>query len=92
LNNEISLKISSETIVGLLKDTNPEAYTFLYFLSLLPQGATGAELQRMWGLTHDKCCEVLSQFGVLEADEGGRHRVTPFMMNYAEQTIDKDSQ
>jgi hypothetical protein len=37
--NEISLRISTETIINFLQDTNVAAYTFLYFLSMLPQGA-----------------------------------------------------
>ena len=36
--NEISLRISSEASIALLKDSSPESFTFFYFLGLLPGG------------------------------------------------------
>lgn len=45
----------------------------------------------MWGPSYEKCCELLSSFGLLEARDVGRIRLTAYLMNYAEQTIDKES-
>jgi hypothetical protein len=44
----------------------------------------------MWGSTHEECTEILKQFGMLETSVK-RILVTPYMLNYAEMTIDKES-
>jgi len=37
--NEVSLTMSTEALIKLLRDHHPEALTFLYFLAMLPAGA-----------------------------------------------------
>jgi len=37
--NEVSLTMSSEALIKLLRDHHPEALTFLFFLAMLPAGA-----------------------------------------------------
>jgi hypothetical protein len=88
--NEISLRISSEAIINLLSEINPDALTFFYFLSMLPIGSLPAHLKQMWGDSHGKCTEILKSFGMLEPSTD-RIILTPFMMNYADQTIDRAS-
>jgi hypothetical protein len=39
--NEVSLRISTEASITLLKDISPEAYNFFYFMGLLPAGLNG---------------------------------------------------
>lgn len=88
--NEISLRISSEAIINLLSEINPDALTFFYFLSMLPTGSLPAHLNQMWGVGYGKCTEILKSFGMLEPSTD-RIILTPFMMNYADQTIDRAS-
>jgi hypothetical protein len=57
---------------------------------MLPSGALPNQLLEMWGPSHEKCSEILGTFGLLEFGVE-RRRLTPFMMNYAEETIDKES-
>jgi hypothetical protein len=89
-NNEISLRISSETIINFLQDAHPDAYTFFYFLSMMPAGALPNQLLQMWGKTHEKCSEILASFGLLDCSDQ-RRKLTAYMLNFAEQTIDKES-
>lgn len=52
--NEISLCKSSEALILLLKDSYPEACSFLYFLAMLPTGALPNQLTFMWGSQYEK--------------------------------------
>jgi|Laugresu1bdmlbsd_1035121.scaffolds.fasta_scaffold55387_1 hypothetical protein len=40
-NNEISLRLATEASITILKDISTEAYSFFYFLGLLPAGISG---------------------------------------------------
>jgi len=44
----------------------------------------------MWGSSHEKQTEILSSYGLLEIGVE-RKVLTPFIINYAEETIDKES-
>ncbi len=88
--NEVSLTMSSEALIKLLRDHHPEALTFLYFLGMLPAGASADQLLMMWGSTHERQTEILSSYGLLE-NGVARKVLTPFIINYAEETIDAES-
>lgn len=82
--------MSSEALLKLLRDHHPEALTFLYFLGMLPAGALADQLLIMWGSTHERQAEILSSYGLLEIGIE-RKSLTPFIINYAEETIDNES-
>jgi hypothetical protein len=86
--NEISLRISSEAIINLISEINPDALTFFYFLSMLLIGSLPAHLKQMWGDSYVKCSEILKSFGMLEPSTD-RIILTLFifMMRYADQII-----
>ena len=44
----------------------------------------------MWGKSHEKCSEILSSFGLLDFIDQ-RRKLTAYMLNFAEQTIDRES-
>lgn len=45
----------------------------------------------MWGSTHQECTQNLQHFGMLEHYDNRRVKATPFMQNYAEKTIEKET-
>ena len=89
-NNELSLRISLEISIISVKESSPDAYTLYFFLGLLPGGVTEVQLERLWGKTCQNCYKTLSQFGFFEQ---GVEKIVlkPFMINFAEEAIDRVS-
>lgn len=81
--NEISLKISSETVLDFVTENHPEAHKFFYFLSMFPCGAKQTMLASMWGPSADKCTEILQKYSIVEIDKDARRRLTPYFMTLA---------
>ena len=64
--NENSLRISHEFTLLQLQLNDKDAYTFYFFMGLLPGGLTKEQCQIMWGDSWQKCLETLDKIGFIE--------------------------
>ena len=84
----MSLKISTEMSINLLKDSSPNDMQLLYFLGCLPGGVLETQIKSMWVLPNiRKSLENLEALSFLETGLE-KYVLTPFMISYVEDTID----
>ena len=90
--NATSLKISHEIALLSLQETNPDAYKFFFFLAMLPDGATKAQLDSMWKGEWQASLDTLEKAGFMEQrSSNGRMVLKPFMITFAQTCLDKKS-
>ena len=90
--NEASLRLTHEVSLLQLKNKDRSTYLFYFFMGLMPGGAEPSQLSVMWDDSWEKSKQMLDKFGFLENDNKRKRIVLkPFLITYAEETLDSDS-
>ena len=87
--NNMSLKITTEALIELLNTSFPKDCEILYFLSCLPSGIIQEELEKMWETNVQETIENFNKLYFLDQSVD-RISLTPFMLYYCNNTVDKD--
>ena len=70
-----------------------EAYTFYFFMGMLPGGVTAEQLERMWWgqISWRICADTLEVFNMWAKCSDSSYTLTSFLITYAAEAIDPDS-
>jgi len=84
-----SLRVSLEASIQILEKEDAESYNFFFMLGMLPGGATGEELESMYGESWKLRIDTLFNLSLVTTKDGNDDKsslysMLPFMNKYAE--------
>ena len=86
----MSLRISTEASLSLLQETQQISYELFYFMGCLKDGIKLEALNELWGENVTKYIDSLEQLSLLEVGSS-KVQLNPYLTEYSQQTIDKES-
>ena len=92
MGNAISLRLSTEASIQLMKETMPQSYKLFYLLGCLPDGIKQEHLSSLW--PHDKeIKEGIKSFKDLNFLCRSKEKVllTNYLIEYVSETLEMDS-